>query len=99
MNLPRRGGVLVGGRPARAGCRGPLPACPRVGVATEFPRVRSRAASWQSLPLGRAVSARWRCWLVTLDPLHQYGRPVVRAVPTEVVAEQFRAGKSTINDR
>lgn len=33
--------------------------------------------------------------LVTLDPLHQYGRPVVRAVPTEVVAEQFRAGEST----
>ena len=33
--------------------------------------------------------------LVTLDPLHQYGRPVVRAVPTDVVAEQFRAGEST----
>ncbi len=33
--------------------------------------------------------------LVTLDPLRQYGRPVVRAVPTEVVAEQFRAGEST----
>lgn len=32
---------------------------------------------------------------VTLDPLHQHGRPVVRAVPTEVVAEQFRAGEST----
>jgi uncharacterized protein (DUF433 family) len=32
--------------------------------------------------------------LVTLDPLYQYGRPVVRAVPTEVVAEQFRAGES-----
>lgn len=33
--------------------------------------------------------------VVTLDPLHQHGRPVVRAVPTEVVAEQFRAGEST----
>jgi hypothetical protein len=33
--------------------------------------------------------------LVTLDPLDQYGRPVVRAVPTDVVAEQFRAGEST----
>ncbi len=33
--------------------------------------------------------------LVTLDPLHQDGRPVVRAVPTEVIAEQFRAGEST----
>lgn len=33
--------------------------------------------------------------LVTLDPLQQYGRPVVRAVPTDVVAEQFRAGEST----
>lgn len=33
--------------------------------------------------------------VVTLDPLHQYGRPVVRAVPTDVVAEQFRAGEST----
>ncbi|MDQ3152241.1 MAG: DUF433 domain-containing protein [Actinomycetota bacterium] len=32
---------------------------------------------------------------VTLDPLHQYGRPVVRAVPTDVVAEQFRAGETT----
>lgn len=32
--------------------------------------------------------------VVTLDPLHQHGRPVVRAVPTEVVAEQFRAGES-----
>lgn len=32
--------------------------------------------------------------VVTLDPLHQYGRPVVRAVPTDVVAEQFRAGES-----
>jgi len=30
-----------------------------------------------------------------LDPLHQYGRPVVRAVATDVVAEQFRAGEST----
>ncbi|MGQ0776289.1 MAG: hypothetical protein ACT4NY_17990 [Pseudonocardiales bacterium] len=33
--------------------------------------------------------------LVTLDLLHQYGRPVVRAVPTEVVAEHFRAGEPT----
>ncbi len=33
--------------------------------------------------------------LVRFDPLQQYGRPVVRAVPTEVVAEQFRAGEST----
>jgi uncharacterized protein (DUF433 family) len=33
--------------------------------------------------------------VVTLDPLYQHGRPVVRAVPTEVVAEQFRAGEST----
>ena len=33
--------------------------------------------------------------LVTLDPLHQYGGLVVRAGPTEVVAEQFRAGEST----
>lgn len=33
--------------------------------------------------------------LVTLDPLHQHGRPVVRAVPTEIAAEQFRAGEST----
>jgi uncharacterized protein (DUF433 family) len=33
--------------------------------------------------------------LVTLDPLHQYGRPIVWAVPTDVVAEQFRAGEST----
>jgi uncharacterized protein (DUF433 family) len=33
--------------------------------------------------------------VVTLDPLRQHGRPVVRAVPTEVVAEQFRAGEST----
>ncbi|HKR51822.1 MAG TPA: hypothetical protein VJT72_20015 [Pseudonocardiaceae bacterium] len=33
--------------------------------------------------------------LVTLDPLYQYGRPVVRTEPTEVVAEQFRAGEST----
>ena len=33
--------------------------------------------------------------LVRLDPLQQHGRPVVRAVPTEVVAEQFRAGEST----
>jgi uncharacterized protein (DUF433 family) len=32
--------------------------------------------------------------VVTLDPLHQYGRPVVRSVPTDVVAEQFRAGES-----
>jgi uncharacterized protein (DUF433 family) len=32
---------------------------------------------------------------VRLDPLQQHGRPVVRAVPTEVVAEQFRAGEST----
>lgn len=32
--------------------------------------------------------------VVSLDPLHQHGRPVVRAVPTEVVAEQFRAGES-----
>lgn len=33
--------------------------------------------------------------IITLDPLHQYGRPVVRSVPTDVVAEQFRAGEST----
>lgn len=31
---------------------------------------------------------------VTLDPQRQHGRPAVRAVPTEVVAEQFRAGES-----
>jgi uncharacterized protein (DUF433 family) len=33
--------------------------------------------------------------LISFDPLRQYGRPVVRGVPTEVVAEQFRAGEST----
>lgn len=30
--------------------------------------------------------------LVRVDPLRQHGRPVVRGVPTEVIAEQFRAG-------
>ncbi|MDQ2709832.1 MAG: DUF433 domain-containing protein [Actinomycetota bacterium] len=35
--------------------------------------------------------------VVTLDPVHQYGRPVVRAVPTDVVVEQFRAGESAGN--
>jgi uncharacterized protein (DUF433 family) len=29
-----------------------------------------------------------------LDPLRQFGRPVVRSVPTEVIAEQFDAGDS-----
>jgi uncharacterized protein (DUF433 family) len=29
---------------------------------------------------------------VWLDPLRQFGQPVVRSVPTEVIAEQFRAG-------
>jgi uncharacterized protein (DUF433 family) len=35
--------------------------------------------------------------LLALPPgtARRYGRPVVRAVPTEVVAEQFRAGEST----
>ena len=32
--------------------------------------------------------------VVTFNPLRQHGRPVVRSVPTEVVAEQFRAGES-----
>lgn len=29
---------------------------------------------------------------VVMDPLRRFGEPVVRAVPTEVIAEQFRAG-------
>lgn len=29
---------------------------------------------------------------VTIDPLRQFGEPVVRSVPTAVIAEQFRAG-------
>jgi uncharacterized protein (DUF433 family)/transposase len=29
---------------------------------------------------------------VMVDPLRQFGAPVVRSVPTEVIAEQFRAG-------
>jgi uncharacterized protein (DUF433 family) len=29
---------------------------------------------------------------VVLDPLRRSGTPVVRSVPTEVIAEQFRAG-------
>jgi uncharacterized protein (DUF433 family) len=32
--------------------------------------------------------------VVVLDPLRQFGRPVVRSVPTEVIAEQFDAGDS-----
>ncbi|HEX3732153.1 MAG TPA: DUF433 domain-containing protein [Mycobacteriales bacterium] len=32
---------------------------------------------------------------VRIDPVYQTGRPVVRAVPTDVIAEQFRAGEST----
>jgi len=32
--------------------------------------------------------------LVVLDPLRRAGQPVVRAVPTEVIAEQIRAGDS-----
>jgi uncharacterized protein (DUF433 family) len=31
---------------------------------------------------------------VVIDPKRQAGRPVVRAVPTEVLAEQFDAGQS-----
>jgi len=31
---------------------------------------------------------------VTIDPLRQFGEPVVRSVPTEVIAEQLRAGES-----
>lgn len=30
--------------------------------------------------------------LVVMDPLRQFGEPVVRSVPTEVIAEQVRAG-------
>ncbi len=33
-----------------------------------------------------------RC--VVMDPLRQFGEPVVRSVPTEVIAEQVRAGDS-----
>jgi uncharacterized protein (DUF433 family) len=29
---------------------------------------------------------------VIMDPLRQFGQPVVRSVPTEVIAEQVRAG-------
>jgi uncharacterized protein (DUF433 family) len=29
---------------------------------------------------------------VVIDPLRQFGSPVVRSVPTEVIAEQFRSG-------
>jgi uncharacterized protein (DUF433 family) len=29
---------------------------------------------------------------VVVDPLRQFGSPVVRSVPTAVIAEQFRAG-------
>lgn len=32
--------------------------------------------------------------LVSIDPLRQFGEPVVRSVPTEVIAEQIRAGES-----
>jgi uncharacterized protein (DUF433 family) len=31
---------------------------------------------------------------VVVDPLRQFGEPVVRSVPTEVIAEQVRAGES-----
>jgi len=31
---------------------------------------------------------------VVMDPLRQFGEPVVRSVPTEVIAEQIRAGDS-----
>lgn len=31
---------------------------------------------------------------VVIDPLRQFGEPVVRSVPTEVIAEQVRAGES-----
>ncbi len=32
--------------------------------------------------------------IVVVDPLRQFGEPVVRSVPTEVIAEQFAAGDS-----
>jgi len=32
---------------------------------------------------------------VVIDPLRQFGSPVVRSVPTEVIAEQFRSGDPT----
>jgi uncharacterized protein (DUF433 family) len=32
--------------------------------------------------------------LVVVDPLRQFGEPVVRSVPTQVIAEQFDAGES-----
>jgi uncharacterized protein (DUF433 family) len=31
---------------------------------------------------------------VVFDPLRQFGEPIVRSVPTAVVAEQYRAGDS-----
>jgi uncharacterized protein (DUF433 family) len=33
--------------------------------------------------------------VIRFDPLRQNGRPVVRSVPTDVIAEQFRAGAPT----
>jgi uncharacterized protein (DUF433 family) len=39
----------------------------------------------------RPVALLDRVWL---DPLRQFGEPVVRSVPTAVIAEQFRAGDS-----
>lgn len=31
---------------------------------------------------------------VVVDPLRQFGEPVVRSVPTEIIAEQYRVGES-----
>ena len=42
----------------------------------------------QVLPRGQGSA-------VVIDPLRQFGQPVVRSVPTAIIAEQFRAGEST----
>lgn len=53
-----------------------------------------RAAQFRSDGVVERLLAVTEIPQVVIDPLRQFGEPVVRSVPTEVIAEQVRAGES-----
>ena len=51
-----------------------------------------RSVEWDEAGIARRMHPLPELDHVVLDPLRQFGEPVVRSVPTAVIAEQVRAG-------
>lgn len=82
---------------ARTGQLRLAPAAETFISVVEFDQVRDASGSRSNDEVAARLRPAGKASPVVIDPQRQFGRPVVRSVPTEVIAELVRAGDEIVD--